>query len=180
MSAVAARIPTLLLGKCPAVNPARTTSTSRFKICGEQRMVLLAGLRAVPKRRTRWYHPASARTRWQRPSPGSAGSGAARMNDEAKPMTEYEVATLAFQQSTLAFQEATLAVRRIGLWIAAAHVAVGLLQAAIVWYGIRTMQRATERRADEASRLAAADERRHDEAMTALRALIARTAPAAD
>ena len=132
-------------------------------------------------------------------------------------MTEFEIATLAFQEATLAFQKSTLAIqestlaiqestleiqksaleiqestldiRRTGLWIAAAHVAVGLLQAAIVWYGIRAMQRATERRADdardEARRLAQADERRHTEVMQAfdlqrqaLETLIARTAPA--
>ena len=80
-------------------------------------------------------------------------------------MTEYESATLAFRTASLAAQHA-------GLWIAAAHVAVGLIQAAIVWYGIRTMQRTGEQRARD-------QDQRHDEAMTALRALIARTAPPA-
>lgn len=114
-------------------------------------------------------------------------------------MTEFEIATLAFQEATLAFQEAALgireatleiqkstleirksnleiqksnlAVRKTGLWIAAAHVAVGLIQAGIVWYGIRAMQRVGDRRAQE-------QDQRHTEAMTALRELIVRTAPA--
>ena len=76
-------------------------------------------------------------------------------------MTEYEAATLAFRNASLAAQHA-------GLWIAAAHVAVGLIQAGIVWYGIRAMQRAADRRADESRRLEVADERRHAEAMRAL------------
>ena len=97
-------------------------------------------------------------------------------------MTEFEIATLAFQEATLAFQksalaiqestlaiqESTLAVRRTGLWIAAAHVAVGLGQIAVVAWGIRAMQRATELRAadarDESRRLATADDRRNTEA----------------
>ena len=135
-------------------------------------------------------------------------------------MTEFEVATLAFQEATVAFQEATLtfqkstlalqesalalqesalalqeatlAVRRTGLWIAGAHVAatvvIGLGQIAVVAWGIRAMQRASDQRSrdarDEARRLAQADERRHAEAMQALdmqrqalETLIARTAP---
>ena len=76
-------------------------------------------------------------------------------------MTEYEAATLAFRTASLAAQQA-------GLWIAGAHVAVGLIQAGIVWYGIRAMQRAADRRADESRRLEAADERRHAEAMQTL------------
>ena len=85
-------------------------------------------------------------------------------------MTEYELATLAS--------------RSLGHWIAAgevaATIAIGLGQIAIVWYGIRAMQRAGDRGARE-------QDQRHDETMTALRiqtraleALIARTAPAAD
>ena len=143
-------------------------------------------------------------------------------------MTEFEIATLAFQEATVAFQEgtlafqkatlgfqesalgfqesalrlqestlrlqeATLAVRRTGLWIAGAHVAatvvIGLGQIAVVAWGIRVMQRASDQRSrdarEEASHLAQADERRHAEAMRALdmqrqalETLIARTAPA--
>ena len=86
-------------------------------------------------------------------------------------MTEYEAATLAFRTASLAAQHA-------GLWIAAAHVAVGLIQAGIVWYGIRAMTRAGERPARD-------QDQRHAEAMQAfdlqrqaLETLIARTAPA--
>ena len=101
-------------------------------------------------------------------------------------MTEFETATLAFQQATLAFQESGLAFQEAGLWIATAHVAathvIGAGQIGIVWYGIRAMNRASEQRSNdaraEARCLAAADERRHAEAMRALEALIARTAPA--
>ena len=91
-------------------------------------------------------------------------------------MSEYEAATLAFQTASLATQHA-------GLWIAAAHVAVGGGQLVVVWYGIRVLTRASEQRANdtrgESRRLAAADERRHTEAMRALETLIARTAPPA-
>ena len=45
-SAVAARIPTPSLGKPPAVIPARTTSTPRFRLCGEQRMALPPAVRS--------------------------------------------------------------------------------------------------------------------------------------
>ena len=113
-------------------------------------------------------------------------------------MTEYEAATLAFQNATLTFHEGTLAFQtaaltyqEAGLWIAAAHVAatlvIGAGQIGIVWYGIRAMNRASAvRTADRATAERAADSReraadqRHAEAMRALEALIARTAPAAD
>ena len=71
-------------------------------------------------------------------------------------MTEYELATLAD--------------RGLSHWIAvaqvAATVAIGIGQIAIVWFGLRVMQRMGERRARE-------QDQRHEEAMTALRALIA-------
>lgn len=66
------------------------------------------------------------------------------------------------------YELATLALRAAGNWIAAANVAVGLIQAGIVWIGIHAMQRAGDRRATE-------QDQRHAEAMAALRALIART-----
>ncbi len=100
-------------------------------------------------------------------------------------MTEYEIATLAFQ-------DATLASRTLGHWIAIAQIAatfvIGLGQIGIVWVGIRAMNRASAAR-DRATAArdaqAAADARqrdadslrRHTETMTALRELIARTAP---
>ena len=88
------------------------------------------------------------------------------------------------------YELASLALRGVGNWIAAAHVAVGLIQAAIVWIGIRAMQRAGDRRAAEqdqrhAEAMAvhfgamAAQRESHAEAMAALRALIARTGSSA-
>ena len=62
-------------------------------------------------------------------------------------MTEYEVATLALRGSAA--------------WAAWAAVAVGILQAAIVWYGIRAMQQAGAQRARE-------QDQRHTEAMRRL------------
>ena len=68
------------------------------------------------------------------------------------------------------------------LLIAAAHVVVGLMQVAIVAYGIRAMRTMSERRTREQDqRHAEADQRhaeagqRHAEAMRALEALIERT-----
>ena len=88
------------------------------------------------------------------------------------------------------YELAALAIHGAGNWIAAAHVAVGLIQAGIVWIGIRGMQRAGDRRATEqdqrhAEAMAAqreshveamvAQRESHAEAMVALRALIVRT-----
>ncbi len=65
-------------------------------------------------------------------------------------MTEYEIATLAFQDATIAFQNATLASRTLGHWITIAQIAatfvIGLGQIGIVWYGIRAMNRASAAR----------------------------------
>ena len=82
------------------------------------------------------------------------------------------------------YEAATLAVRTASLWAVygqiGATLAIGAGQIAVVWFGIRAMQRASDQRSrdarDEARRLAEADERRHDESMIALRELIARTA----
>ena len=63
------------------------------------------------------------------------------------------------------YEAATLATRYAGLWIAVAQVGGGLLQAGIVWYGIRAMQRMGATRARE-------QDQRHEEAMTALNELI--------
>ena len=93
---------------------------------------------------------------------------------------ESQNATIAFQNAALAIDRAALAIDRAGLWVAVAQVAatvvIGLGQIAVVWYGIRAMQRTGNQRARE-------QDQRHDEAMTALRqqgaaleTLIARTA----
>ena len=70
-------------------------------------------------------------------------------------MSEFEIASLDYQA-------ATLAIREIGVWIAAAHVAVGVLQAAVVGYGIHAMIRANRDRAAQAEAQARAAERRAD------------------
>ena len=61
-------------------------------------------------------------------------------------MTEFEIATLAYQQASLALRESAL-------WVAVAQVAaslaIGIGQIAVVWYGIRAMQRAGTQRAYE-------------------------------
>lgn len=87
-------------------------------------------------------------------------------------MTEFETATLAYQASALGLQELAIY----------AQVGVGLLQAALIGYGLYMMHRASRdrNRAMDEERVRA-DQRheeagdRHREAMTALRALIART-----
>ena len=65
------------------------------------------------------------------------------------------------------YQTATLAARHAGLWIAAAHVVVGLLQTAVVAWGIRAMIRAGAERAAAAQREAARADQRHTEARQA-------------
>ena len=65
------------------------------------------------------------------------------------------------------YQTATLAARHAGLWIAAAHVVVGLIQTAVVAWGIRAMIRAGAERAAAAQREAARADRRHAENMQA-------------
>ncbi len=99
-----------------------------------------------------------------------------------------------FQMATLELSRAGLEVSRIGLWISAIHamisLVVGSVQCALIWYGLRLMQRGTERREEQNKRLheetmAALDTRhresmgaletRHRESMRALEALIERT-----
>ena len=85
---------------------------------------------------------------------------------------------------------ATLELSRISLWISAIHAFVSLIvgvgQCALIMYGLRLMQRGTERREEQSKRLheesklmhqetMAALENRHREAMRALEALIERT-----
>ena len=77
------------------------------------------------------------------------------------------------------YELATLALRGAGNWVAAAHVAVGLIQAGIVWIGIGAMQRVGDRRAAEQDQHHAeamiAQRENHAATVVALRALIART-----
>lgn len=72
------------------------------------------------------------------------------------------------------YESATLALREWALWAAVAQVVatllVGAAQVAVVAYGIRAMRNASDNRAAE-------QDQRHLETMTALTALIERTAP---
>lgn len=77
-----------------------------------------------------------------------------------------ETAALQQDATAVAYQAATLAARHAKLWIARAHVFVGMLQLAAVIYGIRGMNRVNSARA------AASDNQRHAESMAALQALI--------
>ena len=85
------------------------------------------------------------------------------------------------------YEAATLAVRAAALWAAygqiAATLAIGIGQIAVVWYGIRAMQRMgaarareqDQRHAETMQRLDAArdaDHKRHEETMAALNELI--------
>ena len=93
------------------------------------------------------------------------------------------------------FEIATLELSRISLWISAIHALISLIvgvgQCALIWYGLRLMQRGTERREEQSKRLheetmaaletrhrenMGAQEARHRESMRALEALIERTA----
>ena len=92
-------------------------------------------------------------------------------------MTEFEAATLAYQNSHLWAAYAIPAVAAV----------VGVLQAGVVVYGIRAMIQANEGRAEADTARAEAEAARHAESMEALRALIhgmetviARTAPKGD
>ncbi len=69
------------------------------------------------------------------------------------------------------YEAATLAIREWTLWVAIAQVAISAAQTGIVYYGIRAMIRATDRRSHDTA-AAAADARReadqrHAEAMQA-------------
>jgi len=89
-------------------------------------------------------------------------------------MTEFEAATIAYQQATIAYQQASLAYQESSLTAAyvqaGAAAVVGLLQAGIVAWGIRAMVTESAKRGQEHAE-------RHEESMLALRALIERTAP---
>ena len=63
------------------------------------------------------------------------------------------------------YELATLSIREWGLWAAFGQLAIGLGQIAVVWFGIRVMRQAGDRRAKE-------QDQRHDETMLALRELI--------
>ena len=79
-------------------------------------------------------------------------------------MTEFEAATVAYQNASLAYQSASLAYQHAGVWIAAGTLIVGLAQCALIWYGIRMMRRAADARDRGLENQRAADDQRHAEA----------------
>ncbi len=81
------------------------------------------------------------------------------------------------------FEIATLEISRIGLWVSAVHalitLVVGGVQCFLILYGLKQMQRGTEKREEQSKRLheetMAALDTRHRESMRALETLIERT-----
>ena len=89
--------------------------------------------------------------------------------------------------SDVDYEAATLAIREWTLWVAIAQLMISAIQTGLVYYGIRAMIRATDRRSHDTAAAAAdarreADQRhaeamqagaeRHAENMAALKALI--------
>ena len=110
-------------------------------------------------------------------------------------MTEFEAATIAFQQASLEIGRAGLEISRATLWVGFAQAGVALLvgavQCGLIYAGLRYMRRAADHRdqqhqetmraleAQTATQQAqtVAQQARHEETMRALEALILRTAP---
>ena len=97
-------------------------------------------------------------------------------------MSEFEAATIAYRQASLVAQQAGLEISRTGV-IAAyvqAAVAVGILQAGIVVWGIRAMTKESAKReqhhADRHEESMRRLDTQHKATMHALRELITRTA----
>ena len=82
------------------------------------------------------------------------------------------------------FEIVSLALRESALWVAVAQgmaaVAIGVGQIAVVWYGIRAMQQAGDRRERGHERRHAETMRQLDIQARGLEALIERTGTAAD
>ena len=93
-------------------------------------------------------------------------------------MTEFQTATLAAQHAAIAAQHASIAAQNAAatqaLWVGIGQIVVALagviVSAVLILRGFRLMQTSTEQRREEA-------QQQHAETMTALRALIERTAP---
>ena len=79
-------------------------------------------------------------------------------------MTEFETATIAFQNATIAFQNASLWATYVQAGVAGL---VGLIQCALITWGLRLMRQSAHYR-----------DQQHEENMLALRTLIERTAQA--
>lgn len=84
-------------------------------------------------------------------------------------MTEFEQATIVFQEATIAYQNAAL-------WAAygqiAATLAVGVLHAWLILSGLRMMRRAADSRDKALDEQRRESERRHEEAMENHRATV--------
>ena len=103
-------------------------------------------------------------------------------------MTEFETATITFQNATIAFRNASLWAAHIQAGIAGL---VGLVQCALIFYGLKLMQRSNtdrQRQMDLAGKrheesmvalqaLTNLAGKRHEESLLTLRTLIERTAP---
>ncbi len=96
-------------------------------------------------------------------------------------MTEFEAATIAFQQASLEISRATL---WVGFSQAGVALLVGAVQCGLIYAGLRYMRRAADHRDqqhEETMRVleaqTATQQARHEETMRALEALILRTAP---
>ena len=87
-------------------------------------------------------------------------------------MTEFEQATLAHQTATLAAQQAALWVAIVVAIATCISAIAATVAAGGIWYGIRAMIRANKDRAGILDQQRKADERRHEENMVALKALI--------
>lgn len=101
------------------------------------------------------------------PPPLRAAAAPATVAASARPRrrgTDRRTATSEFEIASLDYQAATLAIREVGLWIAGAHVAIGVLQAAVVGYGIHAMIRANRDRARQVDAQASDADRRHADA----------------
>ena len=90
-------------------------------------------------------------------------------------MTEFEIASLGFQEANPRLAGAGLHYAELNAWSTFAYAAVslivGIAQCALIWWGIRQMRRASDERRKWGND-------RHEEAMLALRTLIERTTPA--
>ena len=82
-------------------------------------------------------------------------------------MSEFEAATLTFQNASLAIQQGSLT---LGYWQTALSALTLAVSSGLVMYGFRLMRLGTEQRREEARQ-------QHTETMRALEALIERTAP---
>ncbi len=77
-------------------------------------------------------------------------------------MTEFEAATVAYQNASLALQATALETQRLGVWVA---LGVGVMQSVLIAGGLWLMKKAASHR-----------DALHEENMLALRTLIERTA----